>query len=56
MDDIPQPIKDGLGNIKKTNFDRLVGDPNIREVMGIEIIDNELQLKKGISPLKPTRL
>lgn len=50
MDDIPQPIKDGLGNIKKTNFDRLIGDPNVREVMGIEIIDNELQLKKGISP------
>ncbi len=50
MADVPQSIKDGLGNIKKTNFDRLIGDPDIREIMGLEINDDKLQLKNGISP------
>lgn len=50
MADVPQSIKDGLGNIKKTNFDRLIGDPDIREIMGLEISDDKLQLKNGINP------
>lgn len=50
MNDVPQSIKDGLGNIKKTNWDRLIGDPDIREIMGLEINDEKLQLKNGINP------
>lgn len=46
---IPQCIKDKLGNIKKTNFDRLVGDPDIRNILGIEIIDNKIQLVNGVN-------
>lgn len=46
---VPQFIKDGLGDIKKTNFDRLIGDPDIRNILGIEIVDNELQLIDGIN-------
>ena len=53
MDDVPQSIKDGLGNIKKTNWDRLIGDPDIREIMGIEISDKKLQLKNGINLFLP---
>ncbi|AHF11295.1 MULTISPECIES: hypothetical protein [Dehalobacter] len=36
--DVPQSIKDGLGNIKKTNFDRLIGDPDIREIMDLRLV------------------
>ena len=38
---IPQSIKDRLGDIKKTNFDRLIGDPDIRNILGVEIVDNK---------------
>lgn len=47
---VPQFIKDRLGDIKKTNFDRLIGDPDIRNILGLEIVDNKLQLVEGINP------
>lgn len=50
MEGVPQYIKDRLGDIKKTNFDRLIGDPDIRNIMGLEIVDNKLQLVDGINP------
>lgn len=50
LDTVPQFIKAKLGEIKKTNFDRLLKDPDIRSLLGIEIIDNKLQLVNGINP------
>ena len=50
MEAVPQYIKDRLGDIKKTNFDRLIGDPDIRNLLGLEIVDNKLQLINGINP------
>lgn len=49
MEGLPQDIKDKLGDIKKTNFDRLLGDPDIRNMLGIEIVDNTIVLKEGIN-------
>lgn len=46
---VPQSIKDRLGDIKKTNFDRLIGDPDIRNILGVEIVDNKLQLVNGVN-------
>lgn len=50
IETVPQSIKDRLGDIKKTNFDRLIGDPDIRNILGLEIVDNKLQLVEGINP------
>ncbi|MDD2300559.1 MAG: hypothetical protein PHU69_13115 [Fermentimonas sp.] len=33
--DIPQKYKDRFDEIKKTNFDRLMGDPDVRSILGI---------------------
>jgi hypothetical protein len=50
MEGVPQDIKDRLGDIKKTNFDRLMGDPDIRKFLGLKIVDNKLELINGINP------
>lgn len=41
LDSIPQEYKDRFHNIKKTNFDRLMGDPDVRNLLGITKKDNE---------------
>lgn len=41
---LPGDLKANLQNIKKTNFDRLMGDPDVRNFLGIEIIDGELRI------------
>lgn len=46
---IPQYIKDKLKDIKKTNFDRLIGDPDIRYILGVKLVDNKLQLVNGVN-------
>lgn len=47
---ISKHIKDRFGSIKKTNFDRLIQDPDVRELLGIEIDADVLALPKGINP------
>lgn len=37
-----------LYNIKKTNFDRLMGDPDVRSFLGLKVEDNTLVLMDGI--------
>jgi hypothetical protein len=49
MDDLPQDLKEKLGDIKKTNFDRLMGDPDFRKMLGIDTVDNTFILKDGIN-------
>lgn len=41
LDSIPQGYKDRFHSIKKTNFDRLMGDPDIRNLLGITKKENE---------------
>ncbi len=41
LDSIPQEYKDRFHNIKKTNFDRLMGDPDVRNLLGITKKNNE---------------
>ncbi|MBT2762401.1 hypothetical protein [Paenibacillus sp. ISL-20] len=38
-----------LYNIKKTNFDRLMGDPDVRDFLGLKVEDNSLILVDGIN-------
>lgn len=35
LNSIPQNYKDDFANVKKTNFDRLMSDPDVRELLGI---------------------
>ncbi len=49
LDGIPQEYKDGFLNIKKTNFDRLMGDPDVRSILGINVEDGRLVLANGLN-------
>ena len=41
--DTPTDVKDGLGDLKTTNLERLVSDPSVREFLGIEVNDGLIQ-------------
>jgi hypothetical protein len=41
--DVPDDIKNGLSDLKTTNLDRLLSDPDVRDFLGIEINNGLLQ-------------
>lgn len=41
--DVPVEIKDNLSNLKITNLDRLLSDPDVRDLLGIEINNGIIQ-------------
>jgi hypothetical protein len=45
--DVPREIKENLGNLKITNLDRLISDPDVRKLLGLEIESG--QLKSGVA-------
>lgn len=49
MEELPDYLKKGFSNIKKTNFDRLIGDPAVRQLLGIETIDGQYSLPNGVN-------
>lgn len=49
LDDIPTAYKESFSNIKKTNFDRLMGDPDVRALLGITNEDGKLTLTDGVN-------
>lgn len=49
MEELPSYLKEDFSKIKKTNFDRLVGDPAVRQLLGIETIDGRFNLPNGIN-------
>lgn len=46
---IPQNYKDNFGNIKKTNFDRLMSDPDIRTLLGISSDEGKYYFINGVN-------
>ncbi|MGN7471070.1 hypothetical protein [Brevibacillus sp. SAFN-007a] len=46
---LPDELRQKLYNIKKTNFDRLMGDPDVREFLGLKVEDNTLVLVDGVN-------
>jgi len=49
-DDVPQSLKDKIGSIKKTNFDRLMEDPDVRKLLGLSIVECRIRLVGGVNP------
>ncbi len=53
--DVPTDIKSGLPNLKITNLDRLISDPDVRDFLGIEIsngiIQSDIEQKEVIKGL-----
>lgn len=49
MDEIPEDYKKQFVNIKKTNFDRLIGDPDVRKLVGVDNIDGRYELPNGVN-------
>ena len=49
MDEIPEDYKKQFVNIKKTNFDRLIGDPDVRKLVGVDSIDGRYELPNGVN-------
>lgn len=47
--EIPQTYKDAFSNIKKTNFDRLMGDPDVRALLGIDVENGKFILSNGVN-------
>ncbi|MFA6729925.1 MAG: hypothetical protein WC152_03500 [Candidatus Izemoplasmatales bacterium] len=47
--EIPIKIRENFSNIKKTNFDRLIGDPCIRHLLCIDYSNGEYSLNKGVN-------
>ena len=50
LDTIPQEYKDRFANIMKTNLDRLMGDPDVRAILGISNEAGRLSLVDGVNP------
>lgn len=54
-DDVPDEIKTNLKNLKATNLERLISDPNVRDFLGVEInngiIQSEVDEKEVIKGL-----
>ena len=49
LKEIPSEYKEHFINIKKTNFDRLMGDPDVRKLVGVENINGKFQLSNGVN-------
>lgn len=49
LKEIPPEYKDHFINIKKSNFDRLMSDPDVRNLLGVESIDGQFNLSNGIN-------
>ena len=49
MTDIPKSLKDRFFSIKKTNYDRLLGDPGVRNLLGIDFNNGIFSLPRGIN-------
>ena len=49
-DDIPLKYRQNFSKIRKTNFDRLVNDPDVRTFLGIVNNDEGYMLGNGVSP------
>lgn len=49
MTAIPKPIRDKFPAIKKTNYDRLLGDPGVRDLLGIDFNNGIFSLPRGIN-------
>jgi len=49
LKEIPEEYKERFHLIKKTNFDRLTKDPDVRELLGIGASDNKLFLVDGVN-------
>ncbi|NOU54540.1 hypothetical protein HN020_07205 [Brevibacillus borstelensis] len=47
--DLSEELKTKLYNIKKTNFDRLMGDPDVRSFLGLSVENSKLELVNGIN-------
>jgi len=47
---VPQSLKDKIGSIRKTNFDRLMDDPDVREFLGVSIVKRRIRLVGGVTP------
>ena len=47
--EIPQTYKDAFSSIKKTNFDRLMGDPDVRALLGIDVENGKFILSNGVN-------
>jgi hypothetical protein len=48
-DGIPQSYKGEFANIKKTNLDRLMGDPDARRLLGVVSRDGHYVLENGVN-------
>ena len=46
---VPQIIRDDFAKIKKTNFDRLIGDPEVRNLLCIEYSKGNYSLTNGVN-------
>lgn len=49
LEEIPREYKDHFINIKKTNFDRLMGDPDVRNLVGVESVSGKFELSNGVN-------
>lgn len=48
--EIPETFKQGFSKIKKTNFDRLMNDPDVRKFLGVANNEGEIVLTNSVSP------
>ena len=48
-EDIPHTLRGNFSAIKKTNYDRLLGDPQVRKLLGVETKNGEYYLAKGVN-------
>lgn len=49
LDAIPLSYKERFSYIKKTNFDRLMGDPDVRALIGVESAGGKFSLINGVN-------
>lgn len=49
LDSIPENYKEHFINIKKTNFDRLMGDPDVRDLVGVVNLNGKYELPNGVN-------
>ena len=49
-DEIPEAYKEQFSKIKKTNFDRLMNDPDVRELLGVANNEGEIILVNNVTP------
>jgi hypothetical protein len=49
-DAVPQSLKGKIGSIRKTNFDRLMEDPDVRKFLGLSIVEGRIRFVGGVNP------